>query len=547
MKTARVVVGGGLWHSAGWGLGAVLILAVACSSPGRKDGTGAAGGEGAGGQAGHADAPGGAGLGGAAAGGLAGQVGQGGQAGSDAGAGPDAAVCTGEGLTCAGNDGAGVCCGGTCVPGSCCASTDCAKLDGGAGSVCVNHQCSAVANGLAGLLWQLPCKASVGGTSCTTDPSSTVSTQLTSVVPGTFNVTLRFRGVVEQKTYTGGCTEGAWVANGSYATGDTYNIYKLTISSPPQTYFLNAGGSGVPHTFAIDLTRTVLIDAGATVTLEANAVDGEEIKNVGADATTPVTVDVTSPAQPYDGQFIKMDIVDIALNPASRALPSSSTGSALKFGAGQYVLVPRSATLEPADVTVEAWTTFAGGTGGYNSVLGKPYGTSTADSYTMWFQSGDLNAGTSLTSPTGAVTVPWSPRQDAWHHLAMTHDDTAKITSLYVDGLLVSCTPSTAASLYDDHPLYIGADVDNGTLQGFWNGAIDELRIFSKARTAAQVWTDMHAHKLGPTAGLVAEWTFDEGTGQTVSDSSGNGATGTLGATAGAEAGDPTWSSPGAP
>jgi hypothetical protein len=412
----------------------------------------------------------------------------------------------------------------------------------------VNHQCAAVANSLSGLLWQLPCASGASGTSCATDPSQTVSTKLTSNVPGTFNVTLRFRGVVEQKTYTGGCIEGTWVSNGSYATGDTYNIYKLTISSPPQTYFLNAGASGITHTVAIDLTRTVLIDAGATVTLEANAVDGQEIRNLGADGTTPVAIDVTSPAQPYDGQFIKMDIVDIALNATSSALPASSAGSALSFAGAQYVLVPRSAALEPADVTVEAWTTFAGATGGYNSVLGKAYGTSTADSYTMWFQSGYLNAGTSLTSPTGAVSVPWSPPAEAWHHLAMTHDDAANMTYLYVDGVLASCTPAaTAAPLYDDHPLYIGGDVDNGTLQGFWNGAIDELRIFSKARTAAQVWADMHAHKLGPTAGLVAEWTFDEGAGQTVSDSSGNGLTGTLGATSSVETGDPTWLSSGAP
>jgi hypothetical protein len=41
--------------------------------------------------------------------------------------------------------------------------------------------------------------------------------------------------------------------------------------------------------------------------------------------------------------------------------------------------------------------------------------------------------------------------------------------------------------------------------------------------------------------GLIAEWRFDQGSGQTLTDSSGNGHHGQLGTTAGADANDPTW------
>ncbi len=51
----------------------------------------------------------------------------------------------------------------------------------------------------------------------------------------------------------------------------------------------------------------------------------------------------------------------------------------------------------------------------------------------------------------------------------------------------------------------------------------------------------MHTHALGPTTGLVGEWTFDEGTGQTTADHSGTGNTATLGATSAAEGSDPSW------
>jgi hypothetical protein len=94
---------------------------------------------------------------------------------------------------------------------------------------------------------------------------------------------------------------------------------------------------------------------------------------------------------------------------------------------------------------------------------------------------------------------------------------------------------------YDTHPLMIGADSDNGALSGFWNGKLDEARLFSTARSADQIWADLHTHQLGPSSGLIGEWTFDDGSGQAAADSSGNGLDATLGSTTDAEASDPTW------
>ena len=46
-------------------------------------------------------------------------------------------------------------------------------------------------------------------------------------------------------------------------------------------------------------------------------------------------------------------------------------------------------------------------------------------------------------------------------------------------------------------------------------------------------------------AGLVAEWRFDDGAGQVLTDSTGNGNHGQLGSTTGADAADPTWTAQG--
>jgi hypothetical protein len=191
-------------------------------------------------------------------------------------------------------------------------------------------------------------------------------------------------------------------------------------------------------------------------------------------------------------------------------------------------------------LTQEAWFNLTAASGSYSSVFGKTYGSGSQDSYTMWFQSNAFDAGVGASSPSGAPSLPFSTFGE-WHHATLTYDSTAQLETLYLDGLPVVCLPSSGAVPYDTHALLIGADVDNGSLNGFWNGALDEVRLFSTARTPEQVWADMHTHSLGTTTGLVGEWTFDEGSGQTLADSSGHGNTAVLGATNAVETADPTF------
>jgi hypothetical protein len=403
-----------------------------------------------------------------------------------------------------------------------------------------------VAASLSGLLWQLPCTAPNDSVSCATTPTTTAMTTLGLANGITYDVQLHFRGVVEQKTYTGGCTDGASWQSGGTDSGDTYNVYELSVSAPAQHFFLNVGSSSITHTFAIDFQKTIRVDAGATVTLYAASKDNIEIRNLDA-AASPISIAGTSVVQPFDGQFIQMDVDSVTPDPvASSASLGGSAGSALSFGSAQLATVADSVLLHPTSVTEEAWFEFAGASGSYNSLFGKTYGSGAADSYIMWFESGALHAGVGLNSPAGSAASPWNTLQE-WHHAAFTYDAQSGIQTLYIDGAAVSCLAAAGAITYDSHDLLIGADVDNTVLQGFWNGNLDELRLFSSARTPEQIWADIHTHKLGATSGLLGEWTFDEGSGQTAADSSGNAEDAVLGATGAVEASDPAWVTSGVP
>lgn len=169
-----------------------------------------------------------------------------------------------------------------------------------------------ITSALNGLLWLLPNVGNVSSTVCTAIPSVSTFTTLVGDASSVYNVTLRFRGVVETKAYTGGTNDGAFFQTGGTPVADNWNIYQLTISNPPQTYYLNRGTSGLSNTFSMDYTKTLQMAGGATVTLTANSLDNQEIKNQDGSGNNPQSIPgITYPAQPFDGQFIRMDVISV--------------------------------------------------------------------------------------------------------------------------------------------------------------------------------------------------------------------------------------------
>ena len=398
-----------------------------------------------------------------------------------------------------------------------------------------------VAGSLAGLLWKLPCTGPHVDISCMADPTVTVESTLGGASGATYDVTLHFRGVVERKNYLGGCSDGNFWQSGGADNGDIGNVYELRVSKPPQSYFLNVGSGAQSATVAIDYVKTIRIDAGATVTLFAASKDGAQLFNRDANSA-PVSVQGTSVAQPFDGQFIQMDVESVAPSAIATGavIGGGTSGSALRFDGAQLATVADSTVLHATSITQEAWFQFKGPGGvGYNAILGKPEGNATNDSYTLWFESGTFRGYVGASS-SAYVSQPWNDVTE-WHHAAFTYDVEASRQTLYIDGAVVACAAASGPIAYDSHPLWIGADSDNALQSGFWNGTIDEVRLFSTARTAAQIWADLHTHQLGPTEGLIGEWTFDEGSGQTAGDSSGKTQHAVLGSNSAVEASDPVW------
>jgi hypothetical protein len=126
--------------------------------------------------------------------------------------------------------------------------------------------------------------------------------------------------------------------------------------------------------------------------------------------------------------------------------------------------------------------------------------------------------------PGGARGIAGGPPlpQDAWSHLAVT-DDGAYLR-FYVNGELTDTRPAVPLTT-GNGPLTIGCMPIYGD---FFKGRVDEVRLYGRTLTNAEVDSDMEAPVQTPKTGPVADYSFDEGSGETAEDLTGNGHTATL-------------------
>lgn len=115
--------------------------------------------------------------------------------------------------------------------------------------------------------------------------------------------------------------------------------------------------------------------------------------------------------------------------------------------------------------------------------------------------------------------------ENQWVHIAATRkaNEPAKV---YYNGLL---QPSTSKN-WTGNITYtanwsIGRQQD---MTRFFIGKIDEVRIWNRALSEAEVREVMCKPLAGTEAGLAGYWKLDEGTGSTTADATGNGSTGAL-------------------
>lgn len=123
-----------------------------------------------------------------------------------------------------------------------------------------------------------------------------------------------------------------------------------------------------------------------------------------------------------------------------------------------------------------------------------------------------------------------------WHFITVTFDGTT--LTFFLNGEPDGQYEISGLLVPNNDPLNIGADFPG--VEEYWQGFIDELRIWNKPLKQVHVQAAMHGHSSPMASALVGDWTFDEGSGDVAYDRSRFRNDGTL-------SGNPKWVSPGAP
>ncbi len=147
----------------------------------------------------------------------------------------------------------------------------------------------------------------------------------------------------------------------------------------------------------------------------------------------------------------------------------------------------------------------------------------------------------------------------SWQHVVITHDRINKVIKTYYNGKHVDTdTYTNSAAAVTAGSIYMGgyAGLANSTYA--YNGFIDEFKIYNTVLTAEQARMEFNGGASlnfgvtaatesgqlidGPGVNPVAEWNFNESTGQFTYDKSGNTATAYIGETSSVESTkDPDW------
>ncbi len=216
--------------------------------------------------------------------------------------------------------------------------------------------------------------------------------------------------------------------------------------------------------------------------------------------------------------------------------PQDTTERALDFdGTSDYVTMGAAPALGLAQFTLEAWIKRTGtgqstgsGAGGVTMIpliakgRGESDGSNVDCNYFFGLRATDgvlaadfEDMATGGNHPVIGTTPVTS---NVWHHVAASYDGTT--WRLYLDGAL-DATAAANATPRSDSIQHFGlgtALTSTGVAAGFFDGVIDEARVWNLARSLSQLGSGMSA-PIVSGSGLVGRWGLNEGTGVVVANS----------------------------
>src|SRR5712671_6938154 len=257
--------------------------------------------------------------------------------------------------------------------------------------------------------------------------------------------------------------------------------------------------TGVGPTYAYDWTTTTALNGPHT--LSARARDGAG--NAASAANVPVTVSNTSGlvAAYSFSEGSGTSVTDSSSNNLTGIIVGATWttggryGNALSFnGTSSYVDLGNPTALQlTGSMTLEAWVNAAANPADDGQIVAKSNG-SAGWQFKTSPDTGPHTFGLAVSGNSSSVTQRYSTTVrslNTWYHVAGVYNATTGTMDIYVngtlnDGILSGAIPNVQFNQN------VNVNIGRRTGGYYFNGIIDELRIYNRALSQAEIQTDMN-------------------------------------------------------
>ena len=248
----------------------------------------------------------------------------------------------------------------------------------------------------------------------------------------------------------------------------------------------------------------------------------------GSTGAVSATLNLSNGTATAGNDYIQTPIiVTFADGETSKTVNLTQASQGLSFdGIDSYVNVGDKASLVVSNaMTMQAWIN---PTSAYISYEPEAFIDKQGEYQLFRFPDGTIQWAFANTDPGWyAINTGYVAPLNQWTNITVTYD--LGLIKTYANGILVH-TYNGAGNIGDIFPDHNDFEIGRSLLDAgsYFQGSIDDVRIWNKARTQTEIQADLNRELTGNETGLVGYWNFNSITNNTVQDLTSNHNDGTL-------------------